>query len=563
MIRFIYRSSLVEPFRWLVQLAGTLFRWARSRKWKLLVVSSIPSMLLVSAIGATWLGGRINEAVLAKHYFELGEQELADWEQSLGESSTFNAESQPEDLSSFIASEPEGERPAISSYGELLFRRLQLLEPSRDSHVIIASAMLQRGAIANGQHLLRKIAPDDKVGYAKAHALMAMSYIVEFRQTREQRLLPLFLHHAQIARNWAGTPRDVLLQAGELLWQAKKYDQALAFFESTAKRSPETYGLLAQRLSSVGQMELASVAMQKAVDYFQIKLKADPRNEKLRIQLAQMLSVDSAGIELAEQLLKQGQTTRPSPMLSRAMSDLYRVRFVLNGRDNPNKVEGFRFLDRAMVLDPTNPKVAENIAALMRLGVDIQDETDKRQVQELGAALNRVLVSGGATTGTHAMLAIYHLSQKRHKEAISHLEQIYQVAPTAIKFADHLAYTYAAEGRLDDALKVAKQCRQLIEDRKMLHEKFVDDLLDTQGRIHQKLGQLDEAIDCYELAININPTRQDTRSRLAKLYRHQGNDEKALTQDAAIQKIQQTNAQLESLDLTEAGRVSNETTVIK
>jgi tetratricopeptide (TPR) repeat protein len=161
------------------------------------------------------------------------------------------------------------------------------------------------------------------------------------------------------------------------------------------------------------------------------------------------------------------------------------------------------------------------------------------------------------------MLAIYHLSQKRHKEAISHLEQIYQVAPTAIKFADHLAYTYAAEGRLDDALKVAKQCRQLIEDRKMLHEKFVDDLLDTQGRIHQKLGQLDEAIDCYELAININPTRQDTRSRLAKLYRHQGNDEKALTQDAAIQKIQQTNAQLESLDLTEAGRVSNETTVIK
>lgn len=563
MIRFFYRTTLVEPFRWLIQLAGTIRRWARSRKWRPLLASSIPSCILLSAIGATWLGGRMNSALLAKFYFDLGQKELEDWERSLGSSSPVNSDAEFDQLTTIVMSEADGRRPSISSYGELLFRRMQLLQPTRDSQVIIASTLLQRGATANGQRMLRKIAPDDKAGYPKAHALMAMSCAVEFRQTHDQKLLPLLLHHAQIARSWPGTPNDVLLLAGQLLWQSKNYDLAIEFYESAARRAPETYALLAQRLSSIGHADYANVARQKATNYFQRKLADDPRNEKVRIQLAQLLSVDLTGLELAENLLKQGQSLRPSPMLSRAMSDLYRMRFVIHGRDNPGKAEGFRYLDRAMVLDPTNPRVAENIAALMRLGVEIKDEADRRQVQDLGDALNRVLVSGGATTGTHAMLAVYHLSQKQHTEAISHLEQIFQVAPTAVKFADHLAYTYATEGRLDDALRVVKQCRQLIEDRKMMQEKFVDDLLDTQGRIHQKLGQVDEAVDCYKTAININPSRQDTRSRLAKLFRSQGNNEEALRQEAAIQTIQQTTAQLKSLNLTEAGRMSKEASVIK
>lgn len=533
----LYQVAFIEPARRLFQLLGMSFRWVRSRQWLGIIVAIIPTMVLTGAGFASWYGSRLNErGALAGWYHDLGTKEMEEWEASLGAGAGIQSMIQAVDASDSDSPQDAGGSMKVSSYAEMLFKRIQLLAPNHDSQIVIAATMMQRGAISSGQNILRRLAPDDRQNNPKAHAMMALSHLVQFMKTRDSSGLTVFEHHAEASLRWGGTPKEVLFMAGDLQWQRGNMQKALEMYQRAAAVAPEMNLFLYQRATVAGQPRLAELARERGITHLQQTLNRDPSRADVLAQLALLLATSEEGAQQAEELITRVQSFRPNPLLTRTLSEIYRMRFVNVARTDPNTAVGFIYLDKAMVIDPSNPSVAEFMEMMVRQASKVSDELQK--------ALSDLLVSGRATTGTHAMLAEYHLLNKEESQALMHLEQVYQVAPSAVKYANHLATLYATRGELDKALTTASQTREFLQNSSRLNEKYSDDLIETVGKIYQKQQRYEEATEAYLQCLSVSPNRAGTRRLLAKLYQKQGDDKNAQLQERMADQIDSRGQEL-------------------
>lgn len=552
-LQLVYQAVFVEPFRWIVGMLGMSFEWVRTRNWLRLSLASIPAVALSSLIFIVWFAGRLNEdGALADWYRELGDKEIESWEANLGRSTGLEAAMQSEGSVNSVAASGGGEASKISSYAELLFKRIQLLAPNHDSQIVIAATMMQRGAISSGQDRLKRLAPEDRPNNPKAHAMMAMSYLIQFMKSRDSNLLPAFEHHAESALRWRGTPKEVLTMAGDLHWQRGNQQKAFEMYQRAAAIAPEMNVALFQRALAAGQPRLAELARERGIEHLQLVLRREPGRVDAISQLAMLVSTSEEGALQAEELITKAQALRPSPGLTRALSEVYRMRFINAARTNPNAIAGFVFLDKAMVVDPSNPLVAEFIELMVKQASKNSDE--------LGTALSDMLVSGRATTGTHAMLAEYHMLKNNDAQALVHLEQVFQVAPSAVKYANHLSTIYAEQRNSDQALAVALQSRDVLDKSERLSEKYVDDLLETIGKIYHQKKQYSEATEAYLKCLSIAPNRAGTRRLLAKLYRQTGDDASADNQEQLAKQIDQKVAEYTAFEQQSAKSAESEQT---
>ena len=512
--------SLMEPAKWMASLAGLGFAWVATRTWGFILVSAIPSLILISATVLVWRGGRMDKAKLAQHYFELGLAETSTWDDTDTRDAPVAA---PGDSGSDRLADPDASpalssneaSPSISSYAEMLFRRVQILQPRRHGQFVIGMALVQRGAVASGQKTLTKIAPNDAIGYPPAHSVLAASYLNQYISTRDPELLTLFEHHSKVAVQVPQTSREVLLAASELQWERGSRAEALRILELAAERYPELYVRLIQRAASSGQQRLANDARKKAMIHLQESLASNPYNDQARVQIAQLHTIDAAGLAAAEAVLNEGLSLAPSRLLSRALSEVYRLRFVTQMIQSRESQVDINLLDIALQIDPTNPLVTDQIEQLVKLG--------HRPDSELRQLLNKILASGTATTGTHAILAEMHLNQNDPTAALLHLEQVYQAAPNAIKYTNQLAKLYMAAGRHDDALGRATYALQYLEEADLLRERYGCDLLETVGDIQLARGEAENALGAYQRCLQIDAGRNEIRRKLADLHRQLGN----------------------------------------
>lgn len=530
-LQMFYQAVFVEPVHLLIKLIGVSFRWFRTRQWLRISLALIPTFLLTGAIFSVWYGSRLNSrGALAKWYRELGESEIEQWEKSMVAGKAFQGaiadQAKAEDGTQL---ESEGSA-TISPLAEMLYRRLQLLDPTRDSQIVIAVALMERGAISKGQNILRRLAPDNETQYPRAHGIMALSYLVEFMRTRDSNLLKPFQHHAEASLEGGGPHKDVLIMSGDLHWQSGRVEEALKLYGYAAELAPESNVLLFQRALAAGQPRLAELARERGIRYFETDLNRYPGKVETVVQLAMLLAADESGAQKAEELITKAQAVNPNPIYVRALSEIYRLRFLNVARANQDLAAGFVFLDRAMVLDPSNPLVAEFMELMVRQG--------SKAGTQLQTALNELLVTGRATTGTHAMLAELHLHKEELPKALVHLEQVFQVAPSAVKYANHLSHCYVKMGDFDKALRVANQTKELLQKSRRTSEKYADDLLETVGKVYQQKQQYPEAVEAYKDCLAINPNRAETRRLLARVYRATGDEASAAQQDELASQIE-------------------------
>jgi hypothetical protein len=203
--------SAFDPISWLVSLAGLIYDWLLSRPWLKILLGSIPFLLLLCLSAIVWIGGQLDPGTLAEKYQEIGAEEVKQWEENLFQTLTATAKpSTPDQAPDDLALDPaidgnsdgdgtsETERAkTISPYSEMLFRRIELLSPNDQSQFVIGTNLLMRGAVPQGQKMLKRIAPDDSPGDPKAHTILALSYLSEFAKTQDRQILPLLQHHAQ------------------------------------------------------------------------------------------------------------------------------------------------------------------------------------------------------------------------------------------------------------------------------------------------------------------------------------------------------------------------------
>jgi len=555
----------LDPTRWLVSFAGFIVDWVMTREWSRIALTSIPLMFLVTVAGLVFWGSRLDKHKLAARYLELGEKEIADWEASWA--STPTAEEQPKDSQAGAtlnqangtankaapdqaatvqaatvqaptaagengaaeAGEASGAKPEkkeLSRFAEVLFRRVQLLEPNERSQFVIAVTMAQRGAIGQARKMLSKIAPDDRPGYPPAHAWIASNLL---RQPITRETEPVVIHHVKQAVKWERVPEQVLLLGGQLLLQRKDVKSSIELFRKAAEINPANNLALFQLSKLVDNKLMATEASTKAEKFFREQLEKAPHDLAARISLIQCLAV-SDRLDEAEQVIQEGRQLSDAPELKRGQSEIYRLRFLRSMKqEGENWTGDLQMLDLALRTDPTNALVGEEIAKLARLN-------DAAPSDDLIKKLQQFLAEGKATAATHAWIAELFLKRGNFKQALPHLEQVVTRLPDAAQYLNNLAFIIVdiAPERMDEALTMAQRAVQI--------EPNSGDYYDTLAKVLAALDRRTEAITALESAIERAPQRVDFHEGVAVLYVATGNASMAEQHRNVIIAIQEQQA---------------------
>ncbi len=554
----------IDPTRWLVSFAGFVADWVISREWKRILLCMLPLFFLATVGGLVFWGSRLDKTRLAQRYMELGEKEIADWQKSW-ESAAKNEESPSEEspksaddlASETVTDNSSGEAIAeskepkqISRFAEVLFRRVQLLEPNNRSQFVIGVTLAQRGAAGQAQRMLNKIAPDDRAGYAPAHAWLAQSML---SQPITSELLPLFKHHVKQALTWDRVPEFVLLAANQMYWQLGERDEALRALERVAEIDPVRWLTLAMQAKMVENTRVYEHSIARAEAESRQKLAKNEFDVATRLHLATVLA-EAGKLDETERLLRDGMKLAESPEYVRGISEVYRLRFLKSLTPEGGDLQ---MLDVALRTDPTNPLVVEEIAKLARL-------TRQTPSDELLEKLRSFVAEGKATAVTHAWISEIHLLNKDFKKALPHLEQVVNRLPTTAQYANNLAYILVelAPERIDEALQLAQRAVQLATAQGVARKFDVDhaaDYADTLAIILAKQGKFSDAITALESAVERQPKRIDFHERLAEYYDKKGTVEMSNLHRKMAEELTKAEATARAIAAQQESEISDST----
>ncbi|MEC8554936.1 MAG: tetratricopeptide repeat protein [Planctomycetota bacterium] len=512
-----------------IPMVGVFYDFVFSRPWKQIGLFALPAILATALALFCTAGGGRTQKDLTRWYAGLAQKEVAAWEDRwIGENELKEA-----------AADTEEAAPArITAYADMLFRRVEQLAPNDRSRFFIAASLAQRGADAEANEILDELAPDDGEGLPMAHSFVALRMIQDSTQQELRENLPLILHHLEQARKQDRLPLELLKAGSDLYWAAANiridpesqlgYRQASLKLLTSAASSDPTLNLeLARRARILGNRVVGNSAVSNATAVFEKMLSENPQDMLARLNLAECKSMADK-IEEAEKLLLDAPERTDA--ISRGLSELYRYRF-LQSMTTPDMIMdvNIQLLDRAYSYDPTNPKIGEEIAKLIRFsGPQVSDEMFDKL---------RDLVNRGTATGiTHRWLAEAYLVQRQLQLALPHLKQVVTKLPLDHQSLNNLAYVTSAldPEKNDEAIKLCERAIQIAVGAKTPN----GDYFDTYGTLLMKGNDVERAITAYETAIQLLPMRVDFRRRVANAYRKLGDEKMAESQEKFITQIE-------------------------
>jgi tetratricopeptide (TPR) repeat protein len=399
--------------------------------------------------------------------------------------------------------------------------------------LVIGSQMFNRGAIDSAYKELIKIAPEQRVGDPRAHALVAMIYLNESDRRADPELLGRFRHHAEASLRSGQIPMIVVRALAGLQMMVGETDQALQVLQMAAQQDPSLYLTIVEQATAMGREPVAASARNKGVYRLSELLKADPSNQEILAQWAILVSQDEAGIKEAIDVLSKHPKVLTSRVLSRSLSEVLRLKFSNQFQRDNDLIEAMPSLDRAFSIDPTNPNFPAQISSIIG---NILESSEGKPIafSQLEESLNQLLVSGKASVATHAVCAEICRGKGRTEREVMHLQQVARSAPASAYYVNRLVRSLVQVGQEQEAERIANNSLSILQERDLLGETHVDDLMDGLGEIYQKLGRPEEAIRVFELSLGYNPSRTETRSKLVAVYSLTGDQTKADNHRQAI-----------------------------
>ncbi len=518
-----------DPTRFMVALTGFVVDWTLTREWRRILLNSIPLFFLALVGVLVFWGSRLDKHQLATRYLELGEKEIADWEQSWAPAKPAEGAAKKEENDKETSTE-QPEKKELSRFAEVLFRRVQLLEPNERSQFVIGVTMAQRGATTQAEKMLSKIAPDNRPGYAPAHAWIAQNL---FRKPITPDNVNIVKHHVTEAVKWERVPESLLLVGSELFMRLNDRDSCLELLKRAAEVNPANSLFLFQRSKQLENPVLAENSAVQAEAYFRQELQRDPNDLRARLGMIQTLA-EAGKLNEAEEVVRAGMQIEQSPELTRGLSEVYRLRYLTSLKQEGDRWTGdLQMLDTAMRTDPSNPMVGEEIAKLARLNGESPGD-------ELILKLQQFLAEGKATAATHAWISELYLIRKNYAQALPYLEQVVARLPNSAQYANNLAYVLdeIAPERRQEALALAQRAVQ-IEPRSA-------DYFDTLAKVLAGLERRTEAITALQSAIERQPNRIDFHEGIRKLYEATGNLQMAEQHRTIAVRLAEEQAKMEA-----------------
>ncbi len=538
-----------DPSKLIVGSAGFAYDWLITREWKRILLAAFPIYIAAAVFGLAFWSSLSNKGQLAQWYLELGNEEIAEWEDAIaptdstaGGDNGGNGTAAPVDDTDSESTEP----PKISPFAETLFRRVQMLRPGDRSQFFVATSLLQQGAVGQAEQLLASIAPNEgSAGYAPAHFQLANIYAVREKED-PSKYRPLRMHHLAQAARWNRIPVQSLIEAAGVYASEGRVVEAAKFQSIAAERDPAMNVGLAELGRMMGNPKLAERASRNAEEHLVAKVNEDPEDLKARTQLA-MLYKGLNKFAKAENALFSGVSGELTPEFKREQSNFLINKFRRSVTLKNGKVDfTIGILEDALRVDPSNPNVATQVAEMVRMASGTPTE-------ELLDSLRNMLASGQATSTTHSLLAETYLDRGDMKSAIKHMEQFRQLKPEQADNLNNLAYCLSEvhPERIDEAVEISNKAIRIALDEPKTPLALLAEFFDTNSKVLAIAGDTTQAINAIESAISHANTALTNNARL------KANVEQKLSGEVDQEQVEKLNRLLVQVDRATRGLLSS------
>lgn len=515
-------SITSNPQRVLPGLFEYGFAWLVTRRLSSLLILSPVLLVFVLMLGFALAGEWQNELQLAKLYLERAEDEASDVIAVLDD----------QEATSDNTAEDFFQEQELTPDAELYLRRtLQLTSSNNRATFLVALQLANEKRLGQARELMRRAAPENATGYPPAHAWLAIDRLNLGQITAEEK--EALLNDLEVARTWPRVGWNLVAAYAKLLENDRRVGDAIRVLEQSGDNAMLQIQLadLARRTNRTKTLQDVS---QKVIERAEENLASDEIDQEELRRLATIYLFNQEA-DKAIEVANRGLGREPDDtQLTRIKSEAYRVKYL---RSIQQTFEGAQvdlaLLNAAMVTDPSNPAVAQEVARLTAGGVGVS--------KELMADLQEKLRDGEATALTHVLVAEKYLVDGNLSKAVVHLEVANEQAPNAPDVLNNLALALARTDR-NQRGRALEMATKAVELTRRQNPNF----LDTKGEIHSRLGDFPAAIACYEAAIALSPNNTDVRERLAKTYRHVGMDDMAKAQEEKVREIERGLKQSES-----------------
>jgi tetratricopeptide (TPR) repeat protein len=417
-----------------------------------------------------------------------------------------------------------------AQFADLLYRRvLQVRDDDKNARFHVANANGERGSVDQARSQMQQLAPSDSTGYVPAHAWLALD-LYRRRIMGEKIDMNDFTHHMVAAQEFQGGSvwADVLAYYAGLLESEKKSSEATNMLQRAANIDSKYLLTLSGFYAMHKQPIQAREAADQAVAKFSERLGKRDELDSDRILVARAHYATSGkqeNFDAAIRVLKEGKRIRPDrPKLNRELSNVYRSMFRAQVVQAENGYKAnLGLLNMAIMEDPTNPAVGEEIMWLQNLGVTV----DEKMIQ----SLREQLANAGASAVTHLLLGNAYFNQKNLEKAIQHWQLALGQDPTMVLALNNLAVAFSQldPPRIVDGLKLIDRALELSAGD--------PEFYDSKGEILFRAKRYEDAIASYEKALQRNPYRLSTRNKLVEAYQKAGLTDMVDAQLTVIKKI--------------------------
>ncbi len=509
----LWKTLRKQPISFFLQLWETLEGWLLSRRWKVIALAMVPLLLLATLAIPVFRGYLADKQVLTAWYATIFSDQV---------------ESEANSKEGLTITEAANSGMDLA---EISSRRLLQLQPDNEkARFYVAQGMERRGRLPHARVMMGELAPEDRNGYAPAHAWLVRDML----KTSEQKQIPLpqksLRHHLQSACQSVDVDPKLLILYSALLENDGNVDGAVSQMQRAATSESNYWLELAKLTRRYGKNDLSAMAARNAQDYYLNQLgktKDDTpyeQIENLRVQIALSQALLGDHDKAIETLMAGLRTDKPCNILRQALSNAHLARYQvqLERLGSPAKV-GLEDIERSMFWNPANTQLADLISQLMAYQQD--------QREPISALLKQQVSRGEGVALTHILLANESIIEGQIEAAIPHLEIAYRHYPDALNVLNNLSLALATAKTPDLA-----RAEELIDKAVKLGGE-APELMDTRGQVLALAGKDLDAIRSYEKAVALSPNRIKTRERLIAIYPRVGLDEMIAPQVEAIERI--------------------------
>lgn len=357
--------------------------------------------------------------------------------------------------------------------------------------------------------LLDQLAPDDEIGYPRAHLRKAMMLQQSVATNGPQTdLIKRFKWHLQHGASTDSLETDLLWLNYHLALQ--EMEPAAMRLISAANRNPDYWFDVALLYRRMNRSDDAAKALNRAEGRARSMLENEPQNTAQRLRLAEILmqKKDTVGVQ---EVLRDGLRLSASDAnLRRAASNftLSRLSDIGTEQDANSQRSRFLLLDEAVRLDPNNASVYQAMASIhSQLTSDEQRKAYRKHLQGWVA-------EGVSVAYAHFVLGNFLWLEGESDDSIFHLERAMELDNSLLIVANNLAYmlTHREEPELDRAEKLVR----LAIEAQPQQVNFIDTLADVLFAQEK----WDEALNAYERVLpqSRGQKRRTIHQQLAKIY---------------------------------------------